>query len=273
MVLHRKYGIACIVFVVCLAAAVLSMPGMLSSLFENKPESFSSGGGKAVSSNYTHEASIGISGGTASSTAYTAQAGFLVPGIINAVPQITRIVDFAFLNDETFAIDLDSCVTDDQQPSEMIWQVTPADTVLKADFDGHVVDFSAPRWADTTDVKFKVIDPAGASDSVTVTAIVTWPADIGEVADQLPKTYELEQNYPNPFNPQTTISYALPKASNVTVTVFNMRGQRIAELVHGKKEAGYHTVVWEAGTNPSGTYIIRMRAGDTIKIKKCLLLK
>jgi hypothetical protein len=74
-----------------------------------------------------------------------------------------------------------------------------------------------------------------------------------------PDHYALLQNYPNPFNPSTTISFALPVRSQVTVGIYNLLGQRVAEIVNGEMETGYHAVVWNAAT-ASGVYFCRMEA-------------
>jgi len=73
----------------------------------------------------------------------------------------------------------------------------------------------------------------------------------------LPSSISLSQNYPNPFNPSTTISYQLPKASNVSLQIFNALGQRVATLAEGEKEAGFHKVQWNASV-PSGIYFYRL---------------
>jgi 5'-nucleotidase / UDP-sugar diphosphatase len=79
----------------------------------------------------------------------------------------------------------------------------------------------------------------------------------------VPRQMELQGNYPNPFNPSTTISYALPYASHVTITVFNSLGQEVATLVDGTVGAGTHAVRWNAASAASGVYFYRMAAaGD-----------
>lgn len=94
----------------------------------------------------------------------------------------------------------------------------------------------------------------------------------------LPQSYGLSQNYPNPFNPTTEIAFALPKASQVELTVFNVLGQEVKTLVSGQMEAGSHTVVWD-GTNAagqsvaSGIYFYRISADQFSAIKKMLMLK
>jgi len=88
-----------------------------------------------------------------------------------------------------------------------------------------------------------------------------------------PTTYELDNNYPNPFNPTTTINFQVPQDGHVTLTVYNMVGQKVATLVNGNVSAGYHSVVWDAATHPSGIYLYRIEAGDFMQIKRMVLLK
>ncbi len=83
----------------------------------------------------------------------------------------------------------------------------------------------------------------------------------------------LEQNYPNPFNPSTTISYMLPHRTHVTLTVFNTLGQKVAELVSGEIDAGYHTVQFDASHLASGMYLYRIRAGSFVDVKKLVLTR
>ncbi len=80
-------------------------------------------------------------------------------------------------------------------------------------------------------------------------------------------SYQLEQNYPNPFNPTTTISFALPEASEVSLSIYNMSGQLVRKLVAGEMNAGRHNFKWDA-TNErgaqvaSGVYVYLLKAGD-----------
>ena len=63
----------------------------------------------------------------------------------------------------------------------------------------------------------------------------------------VPDKYALEQNYPNPFNPSTKIEFSIPEdVNNVTLTIYNALGQRVAELVNSKVEAGKYSYVWNA---------------------------
>jgi len=90
-----------------------------------------------------------------------------------------------------------------------------------------------------------------------------------------PATFLLNQNYPNPFNPTTTIRYALPEKSHVTLTIYNIAGQVVDVLENKTKEAGYYSVQWDVpqGGIGSGVYFYRIQAGDSQQVRKCLLIK
>jgi hypothetical protein len=77
--------------------------------------------------------------------------------------------------------------------------------------------------------------------------------------DLLPDAFDLLQNYPNPFNPSTTIEYALPQRSYVTLAVFDVLGQCVVTLVQAEKEAGYHQAVFNAAGLASGVYLYRLQ--------------
>lgn len=88
-----------------------------------------------------------------------------------------------------------------------------------------------------------------------------------------PFEFALSQNYPNPFNPTTNISFNIPFASDVTLEVFNMQGQRVATLVNGMTNAGSHTVTFNAENLSSGIYMYRLTAGSFVQTNKMMLVK
>jgi hypothetical protein len=94
-----------------------------------------------------------------------------------------------------------------------------------------------------------------------------------ESSGPIPGSFELCQNYPNPFNPSTTIRYALPERSHVTLTIFNTLGEVVANLVGGEQEAGYHEVVFDASGLSSGVYFYRLRAKDVVQTKRLAVLR
>lgn len=101
---------------------------------------------------------------------------------------------------------------------------------------------------------------------------------LSKVNGIIPTEFALEQNFPNPFNPVTQIRYALPEKSDITVEIYNALGQRIKTLISGKRDAGFHTITWDATNDAgqqvsSGIYLYRVTAGSNSGIKKMILLK
>jgi surface protein len=91
---------------------------------------------------------------------------------------------------------------------------------------------------------------------------------------ELPETVVLKAAYPNPFNPTNTVTYGLPAVAEVRITATDLLGRQVATLVSGEtKAAGYHTVQFNADGLASGTYLIRMEAGDFVATQKVVLLK
>jgi hypothetical protein len=99
------------------------------------------------------------------------------------------------------------------------------------------------------------------------------PTGIEERTITVPTHCSLDQNYPNPFNPSTTIRFGVPVRSHVTLTILNILGQQMAQLVDDNKEAGYHEVRFEASGLSSGAYFYRIQAGDFVQTRRLLLLK
>lgn len=91
--------------------------------------------------------------------------------------------------------------------------------------------------------------------------------------NSIPTSYSLEQNYPNPFNPTTQIRFSIPKESFVNLVVYNLIGERVAELVNELKSPGTYTVEWNAKSHSSGIYIYNLRSGSYTFSKKLMLLK
>ncbi len=104
-----------------------------------------------------------------------------------------------------------------------------------------------------------------SADTFTFTTIAV--TSVENRQGQTPEVFALEQNYPNPFNPSTTISFALPKASDVSLSIFNSNGQLVKQLISREMPAGRHHVTWDA-TNEygervsSGMYLYVIKAGN-----------
>ena len=97
--------------------------------------------------------------------------------------------------------------------------------------------------------------------------------DVKREEPAAPTAYALFQNYPNPFNPSTEITYDLPRASHVTLTVFDVLGKEVARLQDGIQQAGSHAATWRATGISSGVYFYRLEAGDFRAVRKLVLMK
>ncbi|MEA3288312.1 MAG: family 10 glycosylhydrolase [Candidatus Marinimicrobia bacterium] len=89
----------------------------------------------------------------------------------------------------------------------------------------------------------------------------------------LPGTPHLFKAFPNPFNPATNIGFSIPEKSSVSLTVFNLQGIEVANLIHQKMNAGFHEVIFEAKNLPSGIYIYRLQTSTFSQTRHMLLLK
>jgi hypothetical protein len=95
----------------------------------------------------------------------------------------------------------------------------------------------------------------------------------------IPKNFVLHQNYPNPLNPTTLIRYDLPEASHVSLTIYNLRGEEIQSLVKSEfRPAGIYTVPWNGkdiadNPVPSGIYLYKLQAGESIMVRRMVLMK
>jgi hypothetical protein len=168
----------------------------------------------------------------------------------------------------------------------------PFGTTYNGSTPGTLSDFDGDGY-------FKLI--AGFSNGILMSnlrreasALAPWPtyrgslsrqasfAATGYVANedtaQSPARLQLLQNYPNPFNPETTIAFELPAAQQVSLDIFNIKGQKVRNLKRGPMDGGRHSLVWnstdDGGTIlPSGLYFYRLHTNTQTITRKMLLLK
>ena len=143
--------------------------------------------------------------------------------------------------------------------------VSPGDITLP---DGH----SGYTFRNSDDQPFELI-PVGFGA----------PSQVGNADSQLPKTTELLSNFPNPFNPETWIPYQLAKPSDVSITIYDIRGNVVRQLDIGHQKVGFYTsrsraAYWD-GRNAvgervaNGVYFYLLKAGDYAATRKMLILK
>jgi hypothetical protein len=118
-----------------------------------------------------------------------------------------------------------------------------------------------------------IYDPQAHRYDTWIVRLGSEAVGIDEPGPLLPAPFFLSQNYPNPFNAQTTIQYYLPNESIVTIDIFDILGRKIETLVEGIMPAGNRQATWDAGGQSSGLYFYKIKAGDYIETKMCLLLK
>ncbi len=177
--------------------------------------------------------------------------------------------------------------------------------------DGHEAEMKAPMWGffwdengkrivqlgDTLDVSFSLEASGELSESAveagyngkksvwgsdTADPIVGYylstPTKVNEAKNAAPLAFHLAQNYPNPFNLSTTFSYTLPRSGEVSLKIYNARGQAVSTLVSRNQAAGTHQAIWK-GTDStgrvvsSGLYWAVLRQGDRQTTRRLLLLK
>ena len=94
----------------------------------------------------------------------------------------------------------------------------------------------------------------------------------------IPIAYALHQNYPNPFNPITTLRYDLPVNNHITLTIYDLNGKEINQIVNSNQPAGFQSVVWNATdyfgrSVGAGVYLYQIQAGNFKDTRKMVLLK
>ena len=150
------------------------------------------------------------------------------------------------------------------------------DGAAPADTAGYI--FTTDNVAIGAGAPTLIIAAVTDDDSSSVNIGEIWynetPTGMG-ISDDAPiaSSYELGQNYPNPFNPTTHIRFNIPETGNTKLTVFNIMGEAVANLVDGVVPAGGHTVSWNAANMPTGVYFYRMESGNFSQTRKLLLVK
>ena len=94
-----------------------------------------------------------------------------------------------------------------------------------------------------------------------------------EDREPIPKSFYVKQNYPNPFNPSTTLEFGLPQQQQVTVSIYNLAGQKVSTLFNGTMSAGVHRLKWQANDLASGMYFYKIQTPKKTVIKRMLLIK
>jgi hypothetical protein len=179
---------------------------------------------------------------------------------------------------------------------QLIWDESPDPdfnyfSIRRGDQAGFDPTDPATEVGTTTEPQFTDTNPGGGTWYYRVVAY-DFNGNLGEFSEEalasitgiedgseaLPKEFALYQNYPNPFNPETQVTFDLPARANVSLSIYNMLGQRVRTLVNDTKPAGTHIIRWDGLNNhgvrvSSGVYIYTIRAGDFVQSKKMTFMK
>lgn len=177
-------------------------------------------------------------------------------------------------------------------PVEIVLDVTDF-TVAETDGDGHVKftctngDVSVEEIHHTATFSFdgltvgentltaELVDNSDQPLAPAVSATIRVTLEDSGVADgsAVPVESALNDAYPNPFNPTTTLNYQLAASSQVRLTVYDVLGREVAEVVNEVRSAGVHSVSWDAEGLASGLYFVRMHAGEFNAMQKIIKMK
>ncbi len=179
--------------------------------------------------------------------------------------------------DEDFDIDGQMFIDDMQKTSDAVWEIQTdfafPDSVTV--IDDERVNLSA--WFDNPPISFLMMwkDLLTGVDS---TLGGLFPDRFGPdqatiPAAATPQSFTLYQNYPNPFNPSTKLAFDLPAGGHVVLTIYDLLGNQIDQLVNEKLKPGKHTITWNARELASGVYFIRLNLEGRLLTSKMILMK
>ena len=143
------------------------------------------------------------------------------------------------------------------------YEGNPVLSVSPGEFDAMCAGVGAVLLDTTTDT-FKMWYDSWDGSNTGAFGYATAPDSIPPIGVKeepvIADGFELKQNFPNPFNPETVIKYSIPKSENVSIIVYNLLGEDVAQLVDEKKTAGSYAVNWDAADVSSGIYFYKIKA-------------
>ncbi len=187
----------------------------------------------------------------------------------------------------------------DGNPSFVEIGVYQDDTCIGARvFEGYpiqILAYSEPAQSDSTELEFRiwaddkreiVLKTASVSGGKELSQESTLYPELGAFRhvrlkqdnDTIPAVFALEGNYPNPFNPSTTLRFSIPNDGKVKLSVYNLKGQKVVDIVDGTLAAGSHQAIWHGKDSQgrsvaSGIYFTRLEQGKSSKVHKMVLMK
>lgn len=214
-------------------------------------------------------------GGCSSSLTYTITVTQeCIPNILEAWLQIN---DGEWVADSVATLDEGGKLVLGPGPNNGTWEWTGPNGFTASTREVTFTNIQPDQSGDY--VATNTVESGECSSSLTYTVIVNpIPTAVEEEEVSLPQEFSLGQNYPNPFNPSTMITYSLPEATHMTLTIYNTSGQEVIQLVNAGQGAGEYTVQWNGKDShgrlvASGIYIYKMKAGQFTDIKKMFFVK
>ena len=194
----------------------------------------------------------------------------------NTSPFIIEIPDtLHFKSGDTLFVNYDGMFGDlEDAISELTVEMTiePEGISFDVDPENYAVIITSPAYTGEATLSVKVTDPDGAVLEFSIIIIVDISV-ANEWESEGVMQFKLHQNYPNPFNPSTVIRYELANSGSIQLTVYDLAGRKITELVNAKQSAGSHTVHFDASGLSSGIYFYQIRSGSLIESRKMMLIK
>ena len=175
------------------------------------------------------------------------------------------------------SIDFYITATDpDGNPVEYIWELDNVIVSTDSSYTFHTDENSAGTYTVTLEVTDNYQPPSRNTLNFEWNVVVE---DVFSAQELLPIVTAIYQNYPNPFNPVTIIKFDLNQLSKVQLEIYNIKGQKVKQLVSEQLSAGQHSAVWNGkdengGRVASGTYFVRLKTeGQFLDTLKMTLLK
>ncbi len=200
------------------------------------------------------------------------------------VGQLSTKVGFKILNEPLTTLTAIDWFTEYELGDTLLWDWLTTGVIANAfnsGSDGAVGTMGiAPKtWSIDNNVELWVAIFVGNSDNALTSNLTKAEEKYSIITSvsnddlEIPTDFRLNQNYPNPFNPNTTIKFSIPKSTGVNLNVYNLVGEKVAELVNEDLAAGNYSINFNSTNLSSGIYFYKIITSDFIESKKMILLK
>jgi hypothetical protein len=159
----------------------------------------------------------------------------------------------------------------DKDRTQTVPATAPAGTYT---YEGYVGNYPSAAWSSSNFTFEKSVAGDGTIVEQWLNTGESFDEELTSItSESTPTIYSLGQNYPNPFNPVTSLSFTLPEAGKVNLTVYDVNGRLITTLVDGYRQQGSHEVSFDGSGLASGVYFYQLSTGEFNSIGKMVLMK